>query len=66
MELSELKPKNIFEQILFGQVATNNNVVALAKNVEILNQRLDNIMSVFASNMEAEENIKPCLLNDLK
>ena len=29
----EKKPKNIFEQILFGLEATNNNIVALSEDI---------------------------------
>lgn len=29
----EKKPRNIFEQILFGLEATNNNVVALSEDI---------------------------------
>lgn len=49
METSELKPKNIFEQILFGQIAINDNIVAVSKNIEVLNQRIDDFMSVAKS-----------------
>ena len=46
------QPRNIFEQILYGQIAVNDNVVALSKNVEILNDKIDDIMSVFTAQME--------------
>jgi hypothetical protein len=46
------QPRNIFEQILFGQLAVNDNIVALAKNVEILNERFDDIMTVFMAHTE--------------
>lgn len=46
------QPRNIFEQILFGQLAVNDNIVALAKNVEILNERIDDIMTVFMAHTE--------------
>lgn len=49
MEASEMKPRNIFEQILFGQLAVNDNIVALARNIEVLNERIDDIMSVFTT-----------------
>lgn len=58
-----MKPRNIFEQILFGTLAVNDNVVALAKNIEILNERIDDIMSVFATSSPAIDN-KPILSND--
>lgn len=46
------QPRNIFEQILFGQLAINDNIIALAKNIEILNERLDDIMTVFMAHTE--------------
>ena len=49
MEASEMKPRNIFEQILFGQLAVNDNIVALARNIEVLNERIDDIMCVFTT-----------------
>lgn len=65
METNEMKPKNIFEQILFGQLAINDNIVALSKNIEILNERFDDIMSVFSTNTIAVvEDTKPSVLND--
>lgn len=44
-----MQPKNIFEQILFGQLTTNNNVVALSKNVEVLNDKIEGIMALFST-----------------
>lgn len=65
METNEMKPKNIFEQILFGQLAINDNIVALSKNIEILNERFDDIMSIFSTNTIAVvEDTKPSVLND--
>lgn len=65
METNEMKPKNIFEQILFGQLAINDNIVVLSKNIEILNERFDDIMSVFSTNTIAVvEDTKPSVLND--
>ena len=43
------QPRNIFEQILYGQITVNDNIVALSKNVEILNDKIDDIMSVFTT-----------------
>lgn len=65
METNEMKPKNIFEQILFGQLAINDNIVALSKNIEILNERFDDIMSIFSTNtITVVEDTKPNVLND--
>lgn len=46
------QPRNVFEQILLGQLTVNDNIVALSKNVEILNERFDDIMSLFAAQIE--------------
>lgn len=37
------KPKNIFEQILFGVKATNDNVVALSEDLALAHQKIDAI-----------------------
>lgn len=63
MEMSDLKPKNIFEQILFGQIAINDNIVALSRNIEVLNERIDDIMDFFTTNSSVIDN-KPILSND--
>lgn len=43
------QPKTIFEQILFGQEITNENVVALAENLDVINKKLDALISIFAT-----------------
>ena len=52
MNETKQQPRNIFEQILYGQLTVNENVVALSKNVEILNDRFDDIMTLFAAQMD--------------
>lgn len=47
--MDERVPRNIFEQILYGQLAVNDNVVALAKNVEVLADRVEDIMTLFST-----------------
>lgn len=37
------KPKTIFEQILFGVKATNDNVVALSEDLALAHQKIDAI-----------------------
>ena len=37
------KPKNIFEQILYGVKATNDNVVALSEDLALAHQKIDAI-----------------------
>ena len=48
-ETIKQQPRNIFEQILYGQITVNDNIVALSKNVEVLNDKIDDIMSVFST-----------------
>lgn len=35
------QPRNIFEQILFGQQVTNDNIIALADNLNVLREQLE-------------------------
>lgn len=37
------KPRNIFEQILFGVKTTNDNVVALSEDLALVHQKIDAI-----------------------
>lgn len=39
------QPRNIFEQILFAQEVTNDNVVALADNMAVMNTKIDVLMA---------------------
>lgn len=41
----EKKPRNIFEQILFGLEATNANVVALSEEISFLRQDMQALKS---------------------
>lgn len=40
------QPKNIFEQIVFGQEVINENIVALSENLYFINQKVDMLMSI--------------------
>lgn len=60
---SGVQPRNIFEQILFGQLTINNNVVALSKNIEVLNDKIEGIMSVFAAHSEVVDVAGETVLN---
>lgn len=42
------QPKNIFEQIVFGQEITNDNIVALADNLAVVNSKLDALLGIFS------------------
>lgn len=41
------QPRTIFEQIVFGQQITNDNIVALAENLAIVNAKIDALMAAF-------------------
>jgi len=64
--MDERVPRNIFEQILYGQLAVNDNVVALAKNVEVLADRVEDIMTLFSAKCVDVEKAKsvPSLSTD--
>lgn len=37
------QPRTIFEQIVFGQEITNENIVALANNLDVVNAKIDQL-----------------------
>ena len=41
------QPKTIFEQIVFGQEITNENIVALASNLDVVNAKIDALLGIF-------------------
>lgn len=41
--MEQKTPKTIFEQIVFGQEITNENIVTLAINLEVVNKKIDEI-----------------------
>ena len=43
--MMERKPRNIFEQILFGLEATNANVVAISEEIALLRQDMQTLKS---------------------
>lgn len=49
MEPNVKQPKTIFEQMVFGQQITNDNVVALADNVNVLNAKIDALLAIFTT-----------------
>ena len=42
------EPKNIFEQILYGQEVINDNIVALSENMDILYKRFNSLFESIA------------------
>lgn len=57
MEKNQRQPKTIFEQIVFGQEITNDNIVALAENLAIVNAKIDALLAYFMP--AAPDNSKP-------
>ena len=43
------QPKNIFEQIVFGQEILNENIVALSENLDFINQKVDMLIAVLST-----------------
>ena len=43
------QPKNIFEQIVFGQEILNENIVALSENLDFINQKVDMLMAILSA-----------------
>lgn len=43
------QPKNIFEQIVFGQEILNENIVALSENLDFINQKVDMLMAILST-----------------
>lgn len=48
MEKTNRQPKTIFEQIVFGQEITNENIVALADNLAVVNDKIDALLAIFS------------------
>lgn len=49
MEPKMKQPKTIFEQIVFGQEITNDNIVTLAENLSIMNAKIDAVLSMLSA-----------------
>lgn len=47
--MEQIQPKTIFEQIVFSQEIVNDNIVALAENINEMNAKLDKLMEIFSS-----------------
>ena len=41
------QPRTIFEQIVFGQEITNENIVAIANNLDVVNTKIDTLLAIF-------------------
>lgn len=47
--MEQRQPKTIFEQIVFSQEVINDNIVALADNLNIMNARMEKLMEIFSA-----------------
>lgn len=43
------QPRTIFEHIVFGQEVTNENIVALAENLNVVNAKIDALLAIFTA-----------------
>lgn len=59
MEQNTKQPKTIFEQIVFGQEITNDNIVTLAHNLDVINAKIDALLSIFTTPAVKKENSEP-------
>lgn len=59
MEPNTKQPRTIFEQIVFGQEITNENIVALAHNLDVVNAKIDALLAIFTSPPVKKENSEP-------
>ena len=48
MRENNKEPKNILEQILYGQEIINDNIVALSENIDILYKRVNSLLESIA------------------
>lgn len=49
MEGNVRQPKTIFEQIALGQEIVNDNIVALAENLNVVMAKVDALLAIFTS-----------------
>lgn len=59
MEQNVKQPKTIFEQIVFGQEVTNDNIVALAHNMDVINAKVDALLAIFTTPPVRKDNSEP-------
>lgn len=59
MEQNVKQPKTIFEQIVFGQEVTNENIVALAHNIDVVNAKIDALLAIFTTPPVKKDNSEP-------
>lgn len=52
----QMQPRNILEQILFGQQIINDNVVALADNLNAVHEQLETLLTSLSAIEISEPN----------
>lgn len=49
MEGNVKQPKTIFEQMVYGQEIVNDNIVALAENLNVVMAKVDALLAIFTT-----------------
>lgn len=57
--MEQRQPKNIFEQIVIGQTITNENIVALAENLDVVNKKVDALLAFFNTPLGVQDISEP-------
>ena len=57
--MEQRQPRNIFEQIVMGQTITNDNIVALAENLDVVNKKVDALLAFFNTPLGGQDNSEP-------
>lgn len=59
MEPHIRQPRTIVEQLVFGQEVTNENIGALAHNLDVINAKIDALLAIFTTPPVKKENSEP-------
>lgn len=49
MEKTMKQPRTIFEQIVYGQEITNQNIVTLSEDMAVMHAKLDALLAIFSA-----------------
>jgi hypothetical protein len=53
------QPTTIIEQMVIGQQVTNDNIIALAEDLNIMHTKLDALLAMFTTPAISTDNSKP-------
>lgn len=53
------QPTTIIEQMVIGQQVTNDNIIALAEDLNIMHAKLDALLAMFTTPAISTDNSKP-------